>query len=194
MKHVVVFLAKGFEEIEALTVVDILRRAKMDVDIISISEERMIEGAHGIYVLANDMNSIGDPREYDACILPGGLPGATNLAKSRLVRNFVINAYSQKKLCCAICAAPKALYEFGLLKGKKCTAYPGILDECEDIEYTGNRVEKDDNIITANGPGSAADFAFAIMEALDNWSRAAVLRENMLFDYQVTDPGQAGNI
>ena len=185
MKQAVVFLANGFEEIEAVTVIDILRRADIEVDVISITEERHVQGSHGIVLLANDMHSIGDPREYYACVLPGGMPGSVNLAESDFVRDFVTRMFRRNKLCCAVCAAPMALYKFGLLTGKKCTAYPGVLEECDDIIRTGERVVVDDNIITANGPGSAAEFAFTILSKLNNPSKAAAMRDSMIYNCQV---------
>ena len=144
MKTIFVFLAEGFEEIEALTPVDVLRRAGLSVQTVSVMDEQVVAGAHGVPVVADKMFAEINPEDAEMILLPGGLPGATNLD--------------------AHCAAPLVFGNRGLLNGKKATCYPGFETYLQGAEYTAALVEKDGNFITAKGPGAALEFAFAIVE------------------------------
>ena len=160
------FLAEGFEEIEALTPVDYLRRAGIAVMSVGVGAKN-ITGAHNITVTADiTTNDLASDADFDGIILPGGMPGTINLEKDNTVMHFVKRAYNENKLLCAICAAPSVLGHAGMLNGKKATCYPGFEDDLTGADATGAPVEKDGNIITARGAGVAADFAFAIIAAL----------------------------
>ena len=164
MKTIFVFLADGFEEIEAITPVDVLKRAGLNVQTVSVMEEQTVAGAHGITVLADKM--FADIRLGDAemLLLPGGLPGATNLDAHQGLSDMIMDFAAEGKPLAAICAAPLVFGNRGLLQGKKATCYPGFETYLTGAEYTAALVETDGNFITAKGPGAAMDFAFAIVE------------------------------
>ena len=166
-KKVCILLADGFEEVEALTPADVLHRLGVDVVLAGL-ETHKIKSSHGFSisteVLLKDISS----SDFDAVILPGGLPGAINLRNSEDVSRFINQAYSANKICAAICAAPIVLRDSGIAKDKHITGYPGTeqLSLYPDFKYTGTDVEVDGNIITAKGMGKAFAFSFAIAKSL----------------------------
>ena len=162
---VYIFLADGFEEIEALATVDILRRGGVDIKTVSVTKELVVTGAHGMPVVA-DISYKKLEKSPEAVILPGGMPGTLNLAASEIVEKTVKEAYAEGKIVAAICAAPTVLYGYGLLDGKKATSYPGYENEMTKCQYTENAVEIDGNIITSRGAGTAHLFAAALLEKL----------------------------
>ncbi len=163
---VVLLLADGFEEIEALTPVDILRRGGIEVVTCSVNGDLCVYGAHNIMVDADDVVENMDYEDIEAIILPGGMPGADNLENSAEVCELLKYAFENQKLLCAICAAPKVLGKFGYLNGKKATCFPGFEEYLSGAEVTGERVVTDGNIITSKGMGTAMDFSLAILEYL----------------------------
>lgn len=166
------FLAEGFEEIEALTPVDYLRRAGVEVSTVGVGA-KSITGAHNITVTADiATQELSADASFDAVILPGGMPGTLNLENDTTVMHFVNRAFNENKLLCAICAAPSVLGHAGFLNGKRATCFPGFEDDLKGAVATGAPVEKDGNIITARGAGVAADFAFAIIAAIMNQETA----------------------
>ena len=134
MKQVAVFLAEGLEEIEGLTVVDVLRRAGIEVTTISISEKKEVTGSHNITILPDALFSEADWSGLDGVILPGGMPGTTNLMEHEGVRKVIQEFADQKKLVAAICAAPSVLGQAGLLRGKRATCYPGFEEQLVGVE------------------------------------------------------------
>lgn len=179
---VIVFLADGFEEIEALTVVDYLRRMDIQVDTLSITEEREVEGAHKIRVLSDkNIDEIKNLDSYEGVIIPGGLPGATNLRDDDKVIDIVEKMYKNNKLIAAICAGPIVLEKAGILEGKKTTSYPGFEDQLGSAIYKKDNVVKDGNIITSRGPALAVDFTIEITEYLLGKERADELKEDILY-------------
>ena len=163
---VYVHLATGFEEVEALTVVDILRRANIDVQSVSIMGEKTVEGAHGINVEADILFEEADYANCEMIVLPGGMPGATNLeAHEGLMGNIREFSACGKKLA-AICAAPLALGTAGVIEGKKATIYPGMEDRLKGATPTGDEVTVDGDVITGKGPAFAMEFALAIVGEL----------------------------
>ncbi len=168
---VYIFLADGFEEIEALAPLDIIRRAGIDVKTVGVTGD-WVTGAHGITVKADILPESINHDIIDAVILPGGLPGTTNLEKDERVQYAVAYANKHKKLICAICAAPSILGHKGLLDGKEATCYPGFEDSFGGGKYVKKSVVKSDNFITANGMGSAYKFGFEITAALTSWEVA----------------------
>lgn len=181
MKKAVVFIAEGFEEIEALTVVDVLRRGGVEVTMVSVTEDPFVEGAHGIEVMTNAINEYTVDDE-DMIVLPGGLPGAHNLRKSPLVCDAIAKFNDARKFIGAICAAPYILGELGVLANRKATCYPGFEKHLKGAEYTARPVEVDGNIITGNGPSAATKFSLALLAALAGESVAADVAKGMLID------------
>mgnify|MGYP000497204577 CR=1 FL=1 len=172
MKKVCVLLADGFEEIEGLTVVDLLRRAKIYVDTVSIMDDYIVHGAHGINVQTEDLFDEVDFEEFDMVVLPGGMPGTLNLKEHDGVR-YVVKQYAKEgRFVGAICAAPTILKSLGLLEGRRATCYPGVEDEMENVILTETAVVVDDNIITSQGVGTAIDFALKLIEVLDGEEKA----------------------
>lgn len=168
MKKIAVFIADGSEEIETLTPVDVLKRAGIAVDIVSVGKET-VTGSHGIRIIADKTADKADFREYDGMIVPGGMPGAINISENKFAVNALVNAAKNGKLVAAICAAPAVvLAPNGITDGKKTTCYPAekFVKSLAKAFYTAANVEKDGNIITANGPRSAMEFALTICEYL----------------------------
>ncbi len=161
-----VFLADGFEEIEALGTVDILRRCELDVKTVSITESLTVSGAHGMVVCADIGTEEIREDEIDALILPGGLPGADNLEQCAFVTDLLKRAAKAEKLLCAICAAPKVFGVLGLLSGVKATCYPGYEAKLVGAITKRSGVVCDKNFITAKGAGVTHKFAAAIASAL----------------------------
>ena len=175
------FLAEGFEEIEALATVDILRRAGMSVETVSITSVREVSGAHGIKVTAD--RTIGEINGTAAhwLILPGGLPGATNLAACEPLTAMLKKQMAEGLCVAAICASPAmVLAPLGLLKGKRATCYPGCEAACESQEFTGQPVEVDGQIVTGKGPGFTFRFALAIVEKTLGKDAASQVAAGML--------------
>ena len=175
------FLATGFEEIEALGTADILRRAGLDLQLVSITDELTVTGAHGINIEADTFFEDVDFFEADMLILPGGMPGAANLAShSDLCERLRDHAYIGRPLA-AICAAPLVLGRLGLLDGKRATCYPGFESELEGATCTGALVEVDGQFITGKGPAAVFEFGYAIVEMMKDKATADALRQGMLW-------------
>ena len=169
MKKIAILFSNGTEEIEALTPVDVLRRAGVECDIVSVCGE-FPKGSHNITVKADKLIEDIDFNNYGGIVIPGGLPGAQIIADNEIVKNIVKSALADDKMVAAICAAPAlALAENGFVCGKNITCYPAqafidAVNKCAN--YTGKDVEVDGNVITANGPRSAFDFSKAICDYL----------------------------
>lgn len=179
---VIVFLANGFEEVEALTTVDYLRRKGIVVDTVSITDEKKVVGAHEVPVLADkSIDEIKDLDSYEGVIIPGGLPGATNLRDNNRVIEIVKTLYNNGKLAAAICAGPIVLARAGIINGKRVTSYPGFEAELKDGIYEEKNVVADGNIITARGPALAVDFAIEIIKYLLGVEKAEELKKDILY-------------
>ena len=177
-----IHLAPGFEEIEALTCADWLRRAGIDAKLVSVTGKREVLGVHSILVQADILFEDAD---YDSCemiILPGGMPGATNLeAHSGLA--LQIQAFAKAgKLLAAICAAPLALATHGALEGKEATIYPGMEDRLRGARATGDNVTVCGNVITGAGPDVASEFALKLIEVLEGKEARDSVAADILFD------------
>lgn len=159
-----VFFANGFEEVEALTVVDLLRRAEFDVSMVSISDDYSITGSHNITVKADVLLSDFQKDDYDLLVLPGGMPGTTNLANCKELCDLILAHNAEGKKLAAICAAPTVFGELGLLQGKKACCYPGMEGGLPFAKPTSLPVTIDANIITSRGVGTAIPFALTIIE------------------------------
>lgn len=166
MAKVYIFLANGFEEIEGLTVVDLLRRAEIETTMVSIMGTKEIIGAHNIKLEADALFEDIDYSDADMLILPGGMPGTTNLAEHQELVNLLVEFNQKRRKLAAICAAPSVLGMNGILKDKKATCYPGYEDKLIGAITTGNNVEKSDNVITGKGMGVSIEFSLCIIAEL----------------------------
>lgn len=174
-----VFLAKGFEEIEAITPIDLLRRCELDVVTVGIGGKN-IEGAHGITVqtdIQDDELILSD--DIKMIVLPGGMPGTLNLEHSPVVQSAVDFCIDNNKYIAAICAAPSILGNKGLLKGKKATCFPGFEATLKEAIVTDECLCVDGNIITAKGPGAAIDFSLELAALLTSYDRSNILKGSL---------------
>jgi 4-methyl-5(b-hydroxyethyl)-thiazole monophosphate biosynthesis len=176
-KKVLVLLAEGFEEIEAVTVIDVLRRAEIEVQSASLNGTK-VTGSHGIALVADATLDDVEEQMFDAVVLPGGMPGARHLRESHAVLNLLRDAAHKGKFVAAICAAPTALDVAGVLKGRRATSYPG--HELTSADYVEEPVVVDGNIITSRGPGTAFDFSLKLVEKLVGPEVAELHRDRLL--------------
>lgn len=182
MKHSFLFLAPGFEEIEALTVVDVMRRAGMDIKTVSIMPGLEVTGAHGVTVCADLLFTETDFDNIEWLIVPGGLPGSTNLANYAPLGTLLKDHAAKGGKIAAICAAPAmVLGALGLLDGRECTGYPGTTSTVEKATWRDAPVIALDTLITGNGPASALRFALAIVANSMGDSIAQQVGSGMLF-------------
>lgn len=180
MKNACVLLADGFEEVEAITPIDYLRRAKIDVKIIGVTG-KTVSGSHGIKV-ETDAGPEALGVDYDCIVVPGGSRGADNLAASPAVTFLIQRHYGAGKLIAAICAAPAIVLHraCGILAGKKFTCYPGLETKVSGAEFSEARVVIDGKLITSRGAGTAGEFAEAIVAALADEAEAEALAKQVL--------------
>ena len=174
---VYVFLADGFEIIEALAPVDMLRRAKIEVKTVGVTGNSVTSSC-GVEVKADVLiNEIGD--DFDAIVLPGGMPGTINLENNKIVQNIIDIAYNNKKLICAICAAPSILGHKGLLNGLEAISFPGFEDALTGAKISADYVAVSENIITAKGAGVATEFGLKIVEMLTDKANADNIKDTI---------------
>ena len=176
MAKVAVILANGFEEIEALTVVDVLRRANISCDMVGFEEQ--VTGSHDIQVKADRVFD-GDLSDYDLLVLPGGMPGSANLRDNQALISEIQTFNQEGKKISAICAAPIALHQAGVLKDKRFTCYDGVQENIADGTYQKETVVVDGNLTTSRGPSTALAFAYELVEQLGGDSES--LRVGMLY-------------
>lgn len=181
MKNIAVHLAEGFEEIEAISIIDVLRRAEMNVTVVSVTGALEVKGSHDITVLADTLFDEVDYTKIDMLVLPGGMPGAANLKAHSGLREQILNFHDSGKPLGAICAAPMVLGNLGLLRNKNATCYPGFEDELHGAMITGNDVELADTIVTGKGAGVAGKFGLKIVEMLKGKQAADELAKKMVF-------------
>lgn len=183
MKKVYVFLAEGFEEIEALAPVDIMRRAELDVVTVSIYEDLTVIGAHGIPVMADTIFGLCDYDDAALLFLPGGMPGAANLLNCEPLCELLEKKHREGTPLAAICAAPAVLGELGLLDGRRATCYPGFEEHLKgaDIDSNALIVKDDETLFTGCGPAAAPALGFALIELLCGKEKAGEVRSGMMF-------------
>lgn len=179
MKKVLVILAPGFEEIETVTVVDILRRAGARV-MLAGTEDGTLQGSRGIYLVADCGLDDVNVDEFDMVVLPGGQPGTSNLQKDARVKAILIKMNQENKQIAAICAAPLVLQSAGLLENKSLTSHPSARDELKNVKYSENRVVVDGNFITSRSPGTAMEFAMKLVENLFDTARMETVNKGVL--------------
>lgn len=176
------FLATGFEDIEALAPLDIMRRAGLEVRTVSITDEKIVYSAHGVGVEADELLADIDFSVADMLVLPGGLPGSTNLDECEPLRQAILAHHAQGKPLAAICAAPMVYGHLGILEGVKATCYPGVQNQLKGAEYTGDIVTLDGQFITGRGPAAAMEFGYVIAEHFLGTEAVAPLREGMIYN------------
>jgi len=179
MPSVCVLLAEGFEEIEAVTIVDVLRRADVDVAIVGVSGIE-VTGSHGITIRSD--RTLGDDTDHpwDLVVLPGGMPGASNLRDDERVQGLLRAQHDRGGRVAAICAAPIALAKAGLLEGRAATSYPSFATQLGRVRYSEDAVVVDDRITTSRGPATAMRFALELVTQLCGTGRAEQLASAML--------------
>ena len=182
MSRVYVFLAEGFEEIEGLTVVDLLRRANIETEMVSIMEGKQLKGSHGIKVTADSMFADVDFSDADLLVLPGGMPGTLNLGNHQGLCELLKKHYAENKMIAAICAAPSVFGQLGFLKGRTAVCYPGFEDKLEGAVVSTSKVAVDGNVITARGMGTAIDFSLKLIEQLADKETADKISEGIIYN------------
>jgi 4-methyl-5(b-hydroxyethyl)-thiazole monophosphate biosynthesis len=176
-----VFLATGFEDIEALAPVDIMRRAGLPVETVSITGAEIVESAHGVGIRADRKLADIDFDKADMIVLPGGLPGSTNLDACAPLTTAIAAHFAAGKPIAAICAAPLVFGHLGILEGKKATCYPGVEGELAGATYTAAIVEQDGNVITGKGPAAAFEFGYTIVDFFKGAGASNPLRQGMIY-------------
>lgn len=180
---VYVYLAEGFEEVEALTAVDVMRRAGIEVQTVSITGNKTVKGTHDIKVEADILYEETDYTKCDMIVLPGGLPGADYLNEHEdLAKHIVCFAKDEGKKLAAICAAPQVFGTCGILEGKKATIYPSMEECLKGGQATDQNVTVDGNIITGMGPALAMEFGLKLVEELKGKAVADEVADDLLFD------------
>ncbi|WP_245915742.1 DJ-1 family glyoxalase III [Mangrovibacterium marinum] len=182
MKNVTVFLAEGFEEIEAITVIDVLRRAGANVSTVSITGEKLVHGAHQLPVVADMLFEETNFAAIDMLILPGGMPGAKNLNAHDGLKKQILRFHEQQKPLAAICAAPLVFGHLNILKGRSAVCYPGFEQELKEADVQLKPTVADGHIITGRGVGTALEFALRITEKLLSKEKADQLAKAMLVE------------
>ena len=180
-KKVYIFLADGFEDIEGLTVVDLMRRAGIDITTVSIKNTKQIVTSHKITMLTDTTFGETDFTDADMLVLPGGQPGTTYLGEFAPLKELLKNFYNNGGKIAAICAAPTVFGKLGLLKGKKATAYPSCMDGLTDAVPSEERVVIDGNITTSRGLGTAVDFSLSLISQLLGEETAEKIAESVVY-------------
>ena len=181
MSKAAVFFGTGYEEIEALTVVDILRRAGVETLMVSIMEEQSVTGSHSISVAMDALLPEVDFDSLDVLVLPGGMPGTKNLEACEELMAQVDAFMEQNRIVAAICAAPSILGHRGFLKGRKACSFPAFESHLEGAEVMDQPAVIDGNVVTGRGMGAAVPFALAILEKLQGKDAAQAMAENIMY-------------
>ncbi|MCM1107055.1 MAG: DJ-1/PfpI family protein [Blautia sp.] len=181
MSKIGIFMAEGCEEIEGLAVVDIARRAGIETEMISIADNVLVTGSHGITFQADTAKAQADFDSYDGLVLPGGMPGTLKLGADDTVQAMIRSFASEGKLVAAICAAPSVLGQAGLLEGKKATCHPGFEEKLTGASFLAEPVVVDGNIITSRGMGTAVAFALEIVRYFLDDAAVEKLRTGLVY-------------
>lgn len=181
MTKVCIFLANGFEEIEGLTVVDILRRAGMEIQMVSVEEDILVTGSHNIGIKADCLFKDANVDDAEMLILPGGMPGTVTLLHHQGLVEKIKQFNQEGKMLAAICAAPSVLGAYGVLNGKQAVCYPGFEEKLLGAKVQKDAVVQDGNVITSRGMGTAIDFALKIVEHFNGANAASSLAEQIIY-------------
>ncbi len=182
MAKICVFLAEGFEEIEAISILDILRRGGLKAESVSITQQTTVEGAHGIKITTDTCFNNVDYSEVDGLILPGGMPGTQNLGNHERLGNLLKSFNNKSKLIGAICAAPSVLGELGILKGKRAVCYPGFEEKMKGAIIEVSNVVQDGHVVTGMGPGVSIKFGLQILKMYKDETYVKELADNLILN------------
>lgn len=178
MKKVMIPLADGFEEIEALTVADVLRRGDLEVVLVGVPGS-IVKGASGIKVISDKKIEDVNPKDFDAVVLPGGNPGYINLGRSQKILDMLVDFDEREKVIAAICASPSILSKLGILDNRKATIYPGM--ERDIPRPRSGKVVVDGHIITSEGPGTSIEFALEILKKLSGKEKVEKVKRELVY-------------
>lgn len=181
MAKVCVFLAEGFEEVEGLTVVDLLRRAEEEVIMVSIGESLEVSGSHGIKVMADKLFEEVNYENVDMLVLPGGMPGTLHLGEHEGLTKLLVQFDKEKKKVAAICAAPGVLGANKILEGRKATCYPGCEEKLKGAILSEEAVVRDKNVTTSRGVGTAIAFALELISQLEGEVKAHQIKKSIVY-------------
>lgn len=181
MKKIGIFMADGCEEIEGLTVVDIVRRAKMEIVMISITGKREVTSSHQVTFLTDALAAEVDYDTLDGIVLPGGMPGTLNLQEDETVNKVIRQFATEGRLVCAICAAPSVLGAADVLEGKWATCHPGFEEKLTGAKVEEKEVVVDGNVITSRGMGTAIPFALSLVSQMVSEEKAQELAQSIIF-------------
>ncbi len=184
MKQAVMLFARGYEEVEALMTVDLLRRGGVDVKMASITDEMTVCGSHEIRVQMDTKLADVDVDQMDAVIIPGGKEGTDRLGEDASVCQVLKGAFQAGKVVAAICAAPSVLGACGILEGKRATCYPGFEGKLTGAEFVDEMAVVDGNVVTSRGLGTSMEFGFALLEVLVSKEMAEKVRGEIVFKFQ----------
>ncbi len=182
MSKVYIFLADGFEDIEGLTVVDLLRRAGIEIVTVSITEQKTVTTSHAVTLQTDALFSETDFSDADMLVLPGGMPGTNYLRDCEPLSELLKAHYGDGKWVAAICAAPTVFSGLGFLKGRRATSYPSRIEELDCKEKCTDSVVIDGNVITSRGMGTAMDFGLTIIEVLDSAEKADQIAASIVYN------------
>jgi len=177
------FLADGFEDVEALGVIDVCRRAGLEVKTVSIMPTEVVESAHGVKVMADTMLADNDYAGANMLFLPGGMPGAQHLNDCEPLRNIIMQHYKTGKPLAAICAAPMVYGNLGILNGKRATCYPGFERFLTGADCTGTLTEQDGQFFTGKGPAAALQLGYDIVQHFCGKATADGLKAGMMYSF-----------
>ncbi|MGN0400213.1 MAG: DJ-1 family glyoxalase III [Blautia sp.] len=181
MANVCVFFANGFEEVEGLTVVDLLRRAGEAVSMVSISDSLYVTGSHGIQIKADSLFEQAECEKADLLVLPGGMPGTLHLGEHKGLCELLVKFNNEGKKVAAICAAPGVLGANGILKGRKATCYPGCEDKLKGAVLCTEEVVRDGNVTTSRGVGTAIAFGLELIAQLEGEVKAHQIKKSIVY-------------
>ena len=181
MKRAVILFAEGYETVEALLVVDLLRRGGVEVTMASITEDEFVRSSHGVNVEMDAVLGEVDVLDYDAIILPGGMPGTKYLEEYKPLTELLTDFYQNGGKVAAICAAPSVLGDLGILKGKKACCYPGFEEHLTGAQVVFDQVAQDGNVTTSRGMGTAIPFALSLVSQLVSEEKAQELAQSIIF-------------
>lgn len=179
MKTAILF-ADGFEEVEAIAVVDVLRRAAVECTMVSITGNKVVSSARNVKIVVDKLMEEVNFDEYGMLILPGGMPGTKDLAESEEVEKIILKFYSNKKILAAICAAPSILGQLGLLEGEKAVCYPGYEEKLKGAVISGEKAVISNQFITSRGAGTALEFGLKIVEFIKGKEKADLISKAII--------------
>ncbi len=181
MSKVYIFLADGFEDIEGLTVVDLMRRAQVDIETVSIKDTREVTTSRGVPLLTDRVFAETDFSDADMLVLPGGMPGTKYLGEYEPLKKLLKEFYEKGGKVAAICAAPSVLAQLGILEGRRATSYPSFMDQLTGASVSEDSVVVDGNVTTSRGMGTAIDFGLSLIAQLAGEEKADAIADSIVY-------------